>query len=336
MRRVLIFLAWFAFVLSIVVVVLGAYTRLKDAGLGCPDWPGCYGHWDIPQQTHELDAANRAYPDRPVVAEKAWTEMVHRYVAGVLGVLILLLNIVGWKSTLKDRPTKHLAFLLFLVVFQAALGMWTVTWNLLPLVVTLHLVGGFTTMALLFLLALRFRRRDFLGNRLRTPAMTSLSMLAWFGLVVIVFQVLLGGWTSSNYAALVCPDFPTCQGSWLPEMDFIKGFDLTSPIGPDYQGGKLELAARTAIHWSHRLFALVVFVVVGFLGLKARRFYDNGISSLGRLILAVLGIQVALGVSNVVYGLPLSVAVLHNAGAAFLILSVIALLFVLHRKKGGV
>lgn len=335
MRVVLGRMAWFAFALSIVVVMLGAYTRLSDAGLGCPDWPGCYGHWDVPQAHHEVQAANEAFPHRPVEAEKAWLEMIHRYAAGMLGLLVLLITFLGLRSNISDKPTKHMLFLLALIAFQAVLGMWTVTWNLLPLIVTMHLIGGISTLVLLFLLAMRFKRRDFLGNRLRGPATSSLTFLAWLSLLVVAFQILLGGWTSTNYAALACPDLPFCQGVLIPEMDFSKGFDITSPVGPNYEGGLLDAPARTAIHWSHRMFALVVILVVGLLGLKARSILDPVVSGLGRFILAALSIQVVLGLSNVYFALPLGVAVLHNAGAAMLLVSVVALLFKLTRKQQG-
>lgn len=321
-----------ATLLALVVIVLGAYVRLSDAGLGCPDWPGCYGHVTVPQSPEEIDAANAGY-GRPVEQDKAWKEMVHRYFAGLLGLMILALGAMAWRQWRRDpaAPFKLPLFLVALVIFQALLGMWTVTLLLKPLVVTLHLLGGLATFALLLVLTLRAGRhfQQVPGQR---PALRRFGLLA---LLVIVLQIWLGGWTSSNYAALACPDFPTCQTEWLPDMDFAAGFTLWHGLGIDYEGGILDNPARVAIHFTHRLGALLSFLVVGTLAvylLLAQR--NPALRMLGGLSGLLLCLQVGLGVSTVVFGLPLLLAVAHNAGAALLLGSLVMLNFALQRHRG--
>ena len=214
-----------ALLLCFCVVVLGAFVRLSDAGLGCPDWPGCYGHITVPDADHEVQAAEARFPDRPVEAHKAWKEMVHRYLAGGLGLLILALSILGFRQPSPRPPRWLLLGLPALVVFQAILGMWTVTWQLKPAVVTAHLLGGMATLALLALLNLRLWLRRIQPPRLLSAARRC-RMLAMLALCVLIAQIFLGGWTSTNYAALACPDLPTCQGQWVPETDFSEAFTL--------------------------------------------------------------------------------------------------------------
>ena len=305
-------------VLAAIVVVLGAYTRLVDAGLGCPDWPGCYGHLGVPTTSAEVSRAEAAYPQAPVDAEKAWTEMVHRYAAATLGLVVLAILIV----TLKQRlPWRLPAALSALVVIQGAFGAWTVTLRLWPQVVTAHLLGGFGTLALLWLLVLRLDRarpRERLSPKSLVPVDSSLRRLAYAALIVLAVQVALGGWVSSNYAALACPDFPTCHGEWLPDMDIAAGFNVAQGIGPNYLGGLLASDARVAIHVAHRLGAVAVLLVVGILAWRLGRrpvAWTLGVS---------LAVQLALGVANVAFSLPLAVAVLHNAGAAFLLLALVS------------
>ncbi|SDU37514.1 cytochrome c oxidase assembly protein subunit 15 [Pseudomonas pohangensis] len=305
--------AMLATALALVVVLLGAYTRLTHAGLGCPDWPGCYGFISVPASEAQLAHAEAHYPHAPVEAEKGWNEMIHRYFAGSLGLLILGLAVIAVRNRARpQQPLKLPLLLLAVVIAQAAFGMWTVTLKLWPQVVTAHLLGGFTTLALLFLLSLR------LSGRFAPQAVaSSLRYLAGFGLLLVIGQIALGGWVSSNYAAVACADFPTCHGLWLPAMDFANGFHLTQHIGPNYLGGQLESDARTAIHFSHRLGALLVFVVL--LGL-AWSLRQQGFARLGGLLLLALAVQVSLGISNVVLQLPLAVAVAHNIGGACLLL----------------
>ena len=299
--------------LAFVVVVLGAYTRLMDAGLGCPDWPGCYGYLSVPGAAANVETAEARFPHAPFEAHKAWPEMVHRYFAGTLGVLIVGLAVVALRNRSASTPLKLPILLVGLVVLQAAFGMWTVTLKLWPQVVTTHLLGGFATLSLLWLLYLRVSETPAIAVRLRPHAVLAL--------VAVVLQVGLGGWTTSNYAALACPDFPTCQGHWWPQMDAAAGFDFFQDIGPNYLGGLLDNAARVAIHMGHRIGALVVFVVVGSLAIRLVRSSDS--KALGSVLLALLIAQICLGIANVELTLPLPVATAHNATGALLLLGVI-------------
>ncbi|MGH8281583.1 MAG: COX15/CtaA family protein, partial [Gammaproteobacteria bacterium] len=229
-------LAVLAAVLALGVIVLGAYVRLSQAGLGCPDWPGCYGHITVPQTQQAVAQADARYATRPLQAARAWKEMIHRYFAGSLAVLILVLAVAAWWRRRRWRQPIVLPTLALLtVIFQALLGMWTVTLLLFPPVVMGHLLGGYLTLALLILLALQaggwLRAGDSAGKTLR--------WLAGITLIVLVLQMALGGWTSSNYAGIACPDFPTCQGQWWPPMDFRDAFAWHG-LGPDYQGGILN------------------------------------------------------------------------------------------------
>jgi len=308
-------LAAVGLVLALTVVVLGAFTRLKDAGLGCPDWPGCYGYLSVPGAAANVETAEARFPHAPFEAHKAWPEMMHRYFAGALGLLILagaVLAIRGRKEK-EDVPLRLPLALLLLVIVQAAFGMWTVTLKLWPQVVTTHLLGGFATLSLLWLLYLRLTPTP--------PIPASLRPHAAVALAAVVLQVMLGGWTTSNYAALACPDFPTCHGVWWPPMDAADGFDVFQDIGPNYLGGLLDNTARTAIHMGHRIGALLVFFAVGSLALRLLSI--ESARRLGIAVVALLLIQIALGVMNVVLTLPLPVATAHNATGALLLLGVI-------------
>ncbi|MCY1268041.1 Heme A synthase [compost metagenome] len=302
--------------LALVVVLLGAYTRLTHAGLGCPDWPGCYGFIHVPSSEAQLAHAEMHFPEAPVEAQKGWNEMIHRYFAGSLGLLILGLAVHALARRGRDgQPLKLPLLLLGVVIAQAAFGMWTVTLKLWPQVVTAHLLGGFTTLALLFLLSLR------LSGRFAPVALPRrLRVLAGTALVLAIGQIALGGWVSSNYAAVACIDLPTCHGEWWPQMDFANGFHLTQHIGPNYLGGQLDSDARTAIHVTHRLGALCVTLVLLALAWQLRR---NGLGGLAGLLLLVLAAQIGLGVSNVLLHLPLPVAVAHNGGGALLLLALV-------------
>ncbi|RME35506.1 MAG: heme A synthase [Gammaproteobacteria bacterium] len=312
--------------LALVVVVVGAYVRLSDAGLGCPDWPGCYGRMVVPDEEHEIAAANELHPQRPLEAGKAWKEMVHRYLAGTLGLLIVILAVMDWRlrRRLQGGHLLHL-LLVAVVLFQAALGMWTVTLLVMPAIVTAHLLGGMLTVSLLWWLTLS--RRELSRSTLSmTEGQGSLRALALLALLVVAAQIALGGWTSTNYAALVCGDFPTCRGEWWPEMDFSQGFRIWHGTGVNYEYGVLDLAARTAIHVTHRIGALITLLVVGMVALTALRRGNGPVRRTGGFMLGFLLLQISLGIANVILGLPIWAAVAHNGVAALLLLSCVTLL----------
>jgi cytochrome c oxidase assembly protein subunit 15 len=321
-------LVFAAATLTLLVVVVGAYVRLQDAGLGCPDWPGCYGHLvGVPQNADDITRAEQGFPQRPVEAHKAWKEMFHRYLAGTLGLLLLTVMVVAWRrrAALAQSPWLPTA-IVALVALQATLGMWTVTMLLKPVIVTLHLLGGMATLALTSWLALRQLEwtpasRD--ARRLRPWAMV--------GLLILIGQITLGGWVSTNYAALVCRDFPTCHGAWVPAMDFAHGFHLLRELGMTAAGAPLSIDALTAIHWMHRVGALVTFVYLGALVLALMR--TSGYVRLGATLAVFLALQVSLGIANVVLTLPLPVAVAHNGVAAALLVMLVVINFALSRRR---
>ncbi|MCK9467810.1 MAG: COX15/CtaA family protein [Porticoccaceae bacterium] len=333
-------LALVAFCVAIVVVALGAFTRLVDAGLGCPDWPGCYGHLLWPIQEHNVTRANEIWPDNPVEHDKTWPEMVHRYFAGSLGLLVVALAIVAWKRREEsDQPFRLPLLLLFVVVWQALFGMWTVTLKLWPQIVTLHLMGGITVLSLLWLLVLRLDNQHWqLSEGLHHK---SLKLRPWVivCLVLVALQIMLGGWTAANYAAYACVDFPTCRGDWWPAMDMATGFDIFQTIGPNYLGGLLESNARVAIHYTHRIGALVVSLALLVLCVRLVTIGERRFSRLALVIFAALALQVGLGITNVLMHIPLSVAVLHNAGGGLLLLTLVTLackLWSVERKERAV
>ncbi len=321
-------LCLFATVLTLGLVVLGAYVRLSDAGLGCPDWPGCYGHWKVPAEVTHVASANAAYPERQVVAAKAWKEMAHRYVAGSLGLLVLAIAVLAWRHRRDpDQQVVLPLLLVVLIVFQSLLGMWTVTLLLKPLIVMGHLLGGLSTLALLAWITLRAGK---LWTREEAPVRGPWRWMAVGSLSVLAIQIALGGWTSSNYAALACPDFPTCHGEWWPAADFNEGFILWRGIGIDYGGGVLDNRGRVAIHLVHRLGALVTFTVLGSFALALIFAPPRPVMRrMGAVLLAALILQVSLGVATVVGHLPLPVAAAHNGGAALLLLSLIGVIHLL-------
>ncbi len=299
-----------AALLAFAVVGLGAYVRLSDAGLGCPDWPGCYGHLTPHNAADAIAAAQARMPDGPVSPAKAWKEMVHRYLATSLGLTILA---IAWLALRRERGVSRMlgVGLVGLVVFQGLLGMWTVTLLLKPVIVSAHLLGGMTTLALLVWLLARLRA----GSEASQPGLPL--SLAGVALAVVAVQIALGGWVSTNYAALACSDFPTCGGSWWPSADWAGAFRIDRELGLDAGGQFLSLKALTAMHWAHRLGALAVTLGVGLLGL--RLLAQPGWRGWGLLLLGMLAAQVLLGVANVLAGLPLPVAVAHNLGAAALL-----------------
>lgn len=319
--RLLLFrrLALAGVLLTLVVVVLGAWVRLSAAGLGCPDWPGCYGHLSVDSAAQNVDTINRAFPDRPFEYQKAIKEMVHRYFASGLGLLILVLAGLALANR-KDpeQPVILPVALVALVIFQGLLGMWTVTLLLKPLIVVLHLLGGLTTLSLLAWLAMRRPAPAELG------ATGNLRTLAGAGLLILALQIALGGWTSSNYAALACPDFPTCQNSFWPNMDAKDAFVLWRGLGIDYEGGVLDHPARVAIHFVHRLGAIAAAIILGVLSFLAwRRGPTAAVRTAGLLLGAVLIAQLVLGPVMVMRALPLSLATAHNGVAALLLLATV-------------
>jgi cytochrome c oxidase assembly protein subunit 15 len=315
-------LALVATLVALVVIVMGAWVRLSHAGLGCPDWPGCYGHLTVGQAVENADHANAAFPERPLEPDKALKEMIHRYAASGLGLLILAMAILAWVNRRDPaQPMRLPGFLVALVVFQGLLGMWTVTLLVKPAVVTAHLVGGLATMALCWWLALRVDRTT------RPPGERGLRRLAVVGLAVLAVQIMLGGWVSTNYSALACPDFPTCQKSFWPEMDFKDAFVLWRGLGIDYEGGVLDHPARVAIHFMHRLGAVVTALVLGFLAWRAiRTGQSRAVRAAGGVLAALLVVQWTLGPVMVLKALPLELATAHNGVAALLVLAMVALL----------
>lgn len=359
-------LAWFAAAFAFCVIVFGAFVRLSNAGLSCPDWPTCYGQAAWPTHAHEIARANEAFPMRPVEPGKPWREQFHRMIAGTLGVLVLTLALIAaWRRPLarwavlaaaaaaalgvgmyvggehvfssalaacaiglplavaarlgRAAPWRIAVAALAVIIFQAMLGMWTVTLLLKPIVVMGHLLGGLTTFALLAYAALRLSRVGADGEEF-----ARLRRLVAVGVALLAGQIALGGWTSANYAALACgSDFPRCLGQWWPPTDFREGFVLWRGIGVNYEGGILDAAARSAIQIAHRLGALAVFCYLGWLAQRAVR---AGLRGYGIAIGVALLAQVALGIGNVMLGLPLPVATAHNAVAALLLCAMLALL----------
>jgi cytochrome c oxidase assembly protein subunit 15 len=315
MDRAFLNVARAATLLAFAVVVIGAWVRLTDAGLGCPDWPGCYGRLVV----SALSAADPATADltaiRPLDTGKAWREMIHRYLASTLGLLCLVLGAFAVLNRASpEQPRRAPLVLVGLVVFQGLLGMWTVTLLLKPLVVVSHLLGGLATLALLFWLARARATPLHVGSRVR--------VLATVALALLILQIALGGWTSANYAAFACPDFPTCQTQWWPEIaDFDEAFVLWRGIGIDYEGGVLDHPARVAIHFVHRLGAVAATLGIATLGAvlaAGRESRREGIA-----IMAALASQVGIGVAIVLYEVPLWAAVAHNGVAALLLLSIV-------------
>jgi cytochrome c oxidase assembly protein subunit 15 len=315
-------LVWFATGLALFVIVLGAYVRLSDAGLGCPDWPGCYGSL-IPTEI-DGELADAEWPERPVETGKAWREMVHRYVASTLGFAIVIIALLAWRNRKQpNQPVRIPLLTLGVVIFQGLLGMWTVTLLLKPIIVMGHLLGGLTTLGLLFWLLLEDRRNSATPNQ-------SVRRLAWpaaIALIVLVGQIALGGWVSSNYAALACPDLPTCMGQWwAQEADFNEGFIMWRGLGVNYEFGILEAPARVAIHFTHRLGAITAALMLLIVTTSYWRKIDTpAMRDACVAIWLALAMQLSLGLAAVWFGLPLAVATAHNGIAAVLLLTVINL-----------
>ncbi|KVE38790.1 COX15/CtaA family protein [Burkholderia sp. TSV86] len=327
-------LVWVTTFLTLDLVMFGGFTRLTDSGLGCPDWPGCYGT-SSPFIAHAaITAAHQAMPSGPVSMTKAWIEMVHRYFAMAVGVLIIAQMVIAWAARLRGRTLRVSPWwptgLLMLILVQGAFGAWTVTMKLQPVIVTIHLLLGLTLLGSLGWLAARLTPPpaiDAAAGRYRAAALAAL--------VLLVAQIALGGWVSTNYAVLACTDFPTCNGAWIPPMDFRNGFHLWRALGMTNDGDAITQDALVAIHWTHRTFALVVVAYLIAFALKARRFASLRRPANG--LLAVVALQCATGLTNIVLQWPLPVAVMHNGGAAVLLLLVVMLnLRILSSRSGRI
>jgi cytochrome c oxidase assembly protein subunit 15 len=317
-------LVWVTLFLTFDLVMFGGFTRLTDSGLGCPDWPGCYGQANPLQAHAAISAAQTAMPTGPVTASKAWIEMIHRYLAMAVGVLILAQMSIAWFRWLKSgRQARKFSpgtptFLFGLVCLQGAFGAWTVTLKLQPIIVTTHLLLGLSLLGTLAWSAAQQNASSQLNDdivALRTPALLALLLL--------VLQIALGGWVSTNYATLACTDFPMCQGRWLPQMDFANGYTLWRDLGKTSGGDYLPFAALTAIHFVHRTFAFVVIACAGWVGYRALRV--EATAKLGRWLLLALALQFLTGVSTIYLQWPLLLAVAHNGGAALLVVLLVML-----------
>ena len=306
------------------LVLFGAFTRLTDSGLGCPDWPGCYGQASPIGARADIAAAQSALPSGPVTQGKAWVEMIHRYLATGVGVLILVLAVVSWLGSRARAPhARRLplsaawpVFTLAWVALQGAFGALTVTMKLFPAIVTLHLAGGMVLLALLCRQAVRYAQLD--AGHTPVALSPSLRRLLALGFALLALQILLGGWVSTNYAVLACTDFPQCQSRWWPVMNFEQGFELWRELGKTQAGESISFAALTAIHYVHRLMALLVLTVLGVLAWRLNRV--QALRTQARWLAALTGLQLATGLSNVVLDWPLLAAVLHTGGAGALVL----------------
>ncbi|HEX9628064.1 MAG TPA: COX15/CtaA family protein [Acidiferrobacterales bacterium] len=319
-------LALFSSFFALLLVMLTAYTRVTELGIGCPDWPGCYGRLFAPITAKDIEEARRYQPSGADVDDKAWKDMTHRYLAGTLGLLMVRLSFLGWQLKKRKRNQQVIipAAVMALVFTQAFVGAATTSIQFKPLVVMGHLIVGLTVLGLLWWVVLREQR--LWKSVPSTPENRHLRPRALFALVLVATQVLLGGWTNANHAALACPDFPVCQGAWWPAMNWIDGFTLWRGLGLAYEGDALDLAGATAIHMAHRLGAVITLLYIGWLALHTIRVgFENNLCRYGLLVLVVLLAEVTLGVMNVVMHLPVAVAVAHSAGGALLLLALITL-----------
>ncbi len=311
-----------AFVMAFVVVTLGALTRLMDAGLGCPDWPGCYGQITPPEHGTQIG-------DAIVHEGKAWMEMIHRYVASALGFIILIIAFkIQSDKTISNDARWLSRFLVVLVIVQGLFGMWTVTLKLLPQIVTLHLLGGFAVLSLLFLLILLLNPSKPLSSKKRP---VNLAMLV---LIFLSAQIALGGWTSSTYSGLACTDFPTCDGQIVPPLDFEAAFHITEFSDRNYEGGLLDSETRVTIQYTHRVVALTVFTLLLILVIRLRKIAE--LRSHALLLFGFTVLQVSLGITTAILMLPLPLALAHNTGAALLLLEVIYINYALSPSNQNV
>ena len=315
-------LAWVTVFFTFDLIVFGAFTRLTDSGLGCPDWPGCYGEANPFLAHADISAAQAAMPTGPVTVFKAWIEMIHRYLAMGVGVLIIAMLVFAWRNWKQTHLPRFApavpALLLLFVCIQGAFGAWTVTLKLQPVIVTTHLLLGMSLLALLVWHAMRQTTQvpvDAAAANLRLPAALAL--------LVLFMQIALGGWVSTNYAALACGAYPLCQGELMPSLDMEHGFTLWRHLGMTAAGDYLPFSALVAIHWVHRTFAYVVVVLVAWLAHRALKL--SGLQSTARALLVLIFVQLSTGIATVLFNWPLSLAVLHNGGAALLVLLLVVL-----------
>ena len=314
MERIKVFSLWSG-LLGFIVVALGAWTRLADAGLGCPDWPGCYGFVTIPVSPEEIDLANTKFPDTPYEVAKAIPEVVHRYFAAALGFMILCIAYIAFKNKELPSDVRKLSFFLIAwVIMQGTFGYWTVSLKLWPQVVTTHLMSGFLTTGLLWLLY--YKTKDRLQERTQWNFSSATKKQFTISIALVAVQIFLGAWTSTNYASYSCTDFPLCQGQILPDANFKQGFDFFQSIGPNYLGGQMDHDSRVAIHLTHRFGAIVVTL---FLLFMSYHLYIRKFQTLALGLVGFLTLQVLLGISNVIFALQLLVAVGHNLGGLLLI-----------------
>jgi len=324
LRRIQL-LTWMTLFLTFDLVMFGAFTRLTDSGLGCPDWPGCYGFASPVGAVNAIEAAQTAMPTGPVTHQKAWIEMIHRYMAMGVGGCILTLAWFAWSQRSHYSNIKLPILTLIWVCVQGAFGALTVTMKLFPAIVTLHLLGGLVLLALLTV--------QIYQQRETKPVEISLALygIAWICAVLLLLQIVSGGWVSTNYAVLACNTFPQCQDSWWPLMDFANGFTIWRPLGLKASGEALSFEALTAIHYVHRLSAYIVFIALGILAAKLLT-VDHA-KSIAKILYVLLLLQLLTGLSNVVLDWPLFAAVLHTGGAAALFITMVWLLCVARKLK---
>ncbi len=341
-------LALISTLVAVMVVGLGAWTRLVDAGLGCPDWPGCYGFLTVPQTPEKIAIAEARFPETPVEVEKGWPEMIHRYFASALGVLIIAMTVLAWRQKKRldsdqASPSRallgHCLLLLGVVIAQGLFGMWTVTLKLWPQVVAGHLMGGFTTLALLFLLFLRTHHAapSVRAVRLESTQLRRLFRLSAVVLCLVLLQIFLGAWTAANYASLACgSELPTCHNEWWPRMDFAAGFNLLQSIGPNYLGGQLDNDARTAIHVAHRSGAVILTLAMLWLLVRLWQTGQGWLRQSVIIVASVLALQLGLGVVNVLLLTPLPIAIAHNLVGAALLLAMVLCMYRIHLLRAAV
>ena len=331
----------FVITVTFAVITLGAYVRLSHAGLGCPDWPGCYGYLiGVPDNSIEIANAENSFQGSNVDIGKAWKEMIHRYIAGALGIFIFILPFIFYKNN-TNKLFKLSLLVSILVVMQAMLGMLTVTLQLQPLIVMMHLMGGLTIITLLWLIFLRYNKNNYFNESQSFPNLSlkrikNLSVLGYITLIVLVIQIMLGGWTSTNYAALACADFPKCNASWWPQMDFYNAFMIELATDLNYEFGRLDSPARVAIHFTHRIWAIVaaaMLVILSIASYKTIKISYQKIISL--CLVSFLFIQVTLGILNIKMGLPIYVAVAHNGNAAILLMCLVTQLYLIRNVKNN-
>ena len=331
----------FVITVTFSVITMGAYVRLSHAGLGCPDWPGCYGYLiGVPDNSIEIANAENSFQGSNVDIGKAWKEMIHRYIAGALGIFIFILSFIFYKNN-TNKLFKLSLLVSILVVVQAMLGMLTVTLQLQPLIVMMHLMGGLTIITLLWLIFLRYNKNNYFNESQSFPNLSlkrikNLSVLGYITLIVLVIQIMLGGWTSTNYAALACADFPKCNASWWPQMDFYNAFMIELATDLNYEFGRLDSPARVAIHFTHRIWAIVaaaMLVILSIASYKTIKISYQKIISL--CLVSFLFIQVTLGILNIKMGLPIYVAVAHNGNAAILLMCLVTQLYLIRNVKNN-